>query len=268
MRLINHEENDAFIRYLESDDALFHYTRKTTAIEHILKDKKLIFGRFSGTNDPQEYRPKIRSAAGFGSDADEASKVMLEVHSICQMSGFISFCTNKYESGELVASGFLRSRMWSQYGDNHEGACVVISKEKLNNQLQTLKDNEREVLSEHVTYRNPDTQMIYNQSATENKSYRDIAFQRVISDKAHYLFSKQVDYIDECEYRVVMVTKNANQTNDKNATLNVESSIFGVVFGDRFPEVYTSSVNELLKGSNIASRRLNWSGDGYHVVAL
>ncbi|MBF4337287.1 hypothetical protein [Vibrio anguillarum] len=57
---------DDYIEFISSEDALFHFTRKETALEHILFNRTLRMGEFSGTNDPQEYKPKLTDAVGWG----------------------------------------------------------------------------------------------------------------------------------------------------------------------------------------------------------
>lgn len=132
MFLNYNKEGNEFLEYLTSHDALFHYTRKSIVLEKILLNRELKFGSFSGTNDPQEYRPKLPGAVGWGWDDDskEVTNAIVEISNIFQKrSRFLSFCINRYKNGNIQEYGLLKSRMWAQYGDNHEGACVVLSKE-------------------------------------------------------------------------------------------------------------------------------------------
>ncbi len=44
--------------FLNSDDAIFHYTKRDTAIKYILDTKKLRLNLLKNTNDPYEYKRK------------------------------------------------------------------------------------------------------------------------------------------------------------------------------------------------------------------
>jgi hypothetical protein len=51
---------DNIVEYIKtSDDALFHYTKVSTSIEHILHTKKFKLSVFNDTNDPNEYKHKL-----------------------------------------------------------------------------------------------------------------------------------------------------------------------------------------------------------------
>ena len=41
--------------FLDSDDAIFHYTKRETAMEYILNTKTLKFGLLKNTHDPYDY---------------------------------------------------------------------------------------------------------------------------------------------------------------------------------------------------------------------
>ena len=44
--------------FLDSEDAIFHYTKRETAMEYILNNKTLKFGLLKNTNDPYEYKKR------------------------------------------------------------------------------------------------------------------------------------------------------------------------------------------------------------------
>jgi len=52
--------------FIDSEDTIYHFTRKEVAIENILNDGILKFGTFRKSNDPQEYRRRMTSASGWG----------------------------------------------------------------------------------------------------------------------------------------------------------------------------------------------------------
>lgn len=269
------ETGDEFVDYLNSDDALFHYTRKNIAIENILPKGILKFGIFSRSNDPQEYRPKLTGAGGWGWDdaSNDVSNAMRDIEMLCKgRSRFLSFCINKFENGSLKESGLLKSRMWAQYGDNHEGACVVLSKNKLLKVLNEHKNDRQEILSSNVSYINPERKsqpiLHVNQSDFLKSTSNDIALKFFLQHKETLLFNKQTDYRDECEFRIVMVNKELGAPNESEAFVPVEDALVGMVFGDRFPVVYAPTVWELVKDSNVRPKKLLWNKDGYYLFDL
>ena len=269
------ETGDEFVDYLNSYDALFHYTRKNIAIENILPNRILKFGIFSSSNDPQEYRPKLTGAVGWGWDdgSNEVSEAMQNIEMLCKgRSRFISFCVNKFENGSLKESGLLKSRMWAQYGDNHEGVCVVLSKNKLLKVLNENKNTHQEILSSDVSYINPERKsqpiLHVDQSEFTESTSNDIALKFFLQHKETLLFNKQTDYRDECEFRIVMVNKESGVPDESEAFVPVDDALVGMVFGDRFPVLYSPTVRELVKDSNVIAKKLLWNKDGYHLLDL
>jgi hypothetical protein len=58
--------NEEFLEYIESNDALFHYTKLSTGIENILEEGRLKLSCLQYTNDPQEYKFLLFDAMGLG----------------------------------------------------------------------------------------------------------------------------------------------------------------------------------------------------------
>jgi len=275
MLLNNFNDGDRFLEYLASNDALFHYTKKDIALEHILRNRELKFGSFLGTNDPQEYRSKLTGAVGWGWDTNtsEIMSTTTEIDNILQRrSRFLSFCINRYENSEIQEHGFLRSRMWAQYGDNHRGACIVVSKEKLLKILNSCLGTDQELFSSNVTYRNFERKELsilhVNGSDFDENNCIDIAYKFVLDNKDKYFFTKQIDYRDECEYRIVLLNKQKTSADDDKLLINIDEAVIGVIFGDRFPDIYTPTVKGLLKGTNMIAKKLIWNKSGYHVLNM
>ena len=55
----------------------------------------------------------------------------------------MSGCVNTFDNDILKCQGFLKSRMWSQYGENHEGVCLVFSKDAIQRELNTLEPKDK-----------------------------------------------------------------------------------------------------------------------------
>ena len=144
--------------YIESDDAIFHFTRKDTAIEHILNTGILRFGLLGMTNDPQEYSSRMITPSGWGDlkkYREEISEITKTIEGMIQSSGLLSFCQNSYDGTGIQETGCLKSRMWSQYGENHSGICLVFSKQKLLEKADQELSEELIIYKEPVTYIDP-----------------------------------------------------------------------------------------------------------------
>jgi len=141
----------SFDEYIKTDDALFHYTRTAIAIEKMLYKKELKLPLLNGTNDPREYKGNI--LIGFGGEGplrqhinktfDCYRKVQKAINVILKSQCRVAcFCSNEkpilvldnertQEDEYACSPGWSKSRMWSQYGDNHYGICLVFFKKAL-----------------------------------------------------------------------------------------------------------------------------------------
>ena len=130
--------------FLDSDDAIFHYTKRETAMEYILNNKTLKFGLLKNTNDPYEYKKSIITCTVESEKEKDFKNNSTE--DIIQNTLFLSFSTNLIDDSNLIRKGYEKSRMWSQYGENHEGICLVFSKESL---LEIIK---KELSENYIIY--------------------------------------------------------------------------------------------------------------------
>jgi hypothetical protein len=147
--------------YVETPDALFHFTKTSTAIEHILYTKKFKLSNLYNTNDPREYKFKIQSSKQSFWPLDE---VRTEIQRILRFKcRIMSFCSNV--SPTLVLSDnvhkkdehfysrvWAKSRMWSQYGEGHRGICLVLSKSEIEKAFEGKKTQVKEYKPGYITY--------------------------------------------------------------------------------------------------------------------
>ncbi len=259
--LLNSNSYDSFIEFIESEDAIFHYTSKETLFEKILPQKKLKFGEFTGTNDPQEYRPKFIGAVGWGWDrSSSGTRDALDYLEdlLHKKSKFLSFCTNTIIDNKIKSSGLLKSRMWSQYGVNHTGACLVFSKKKL---IESLLSSEAFHYS-NIDYQDPTRKsnpiLKVDQHDFLKKTPENIALNFLLENKHQFFFTKQEDYRDESEFRVLRLEMDIDTIENESAYLDISKSIEGIVLGDNCPEVYFPTVMQLTKETSIIPKRLIW----------
>ncbi|MBF7066319.1 DUF2971 domain-containing protein [Aliarcobacter butzleri] len=245
--------------FLNSDDAIFHYTKKETAMEYILNDKKLKFGLFHSTNDPHEYKKRLTPAFGWG-DINESLYLesMNLIDNTIQNTAFLSFCENSNNKG------YEKPRMWSQYGQNHSGICLVFSKESLIKTIQNQLSQNYLVYHENVNYKEIDFESlnIYDNALTIN----EIVINNIKQNYKNIFFQKHLDYKDENEFRIVLVKRNNNNFS-KDIFIDISDSLKFIILGDKFPEVYLPTIKDLSSKSNIAYKKLHWEQNQYFLLS-
>lgn len=257
-----------------SEDSLFHFTKRSTAFEHILYNAKLQLNIFKNTDDPSEYSEKLSGIVGWGLFESDLSRASQTIHSIDQIflrkSGFVSFCVNEYEENEIVKSAVLKSRMWSQYGENQKGVCIVFSKSILLSLFKKhFTSDNFAVVGHNVEY--DDRANIEKKVLKVNNSndYRNPDFIKnfVKTGYRPYLFNKVEDYRDEKEYRIVAIDTSAEHRIEEEQ-IAIDGSISCVVLGERFHEAYYHSALQLGQKLNIPVYKLIWSTGKYHLFDL
>lgn len=262
--ILRYNHKDEVTDFLSSDDAIYHFTKKETAIEHIWNKNKLMFGSFGGTNDPHEYKPRMTSAGGWGWDdkiESELPKITRLIDQKIKLSGFISFCQNRYEKNELKEQGCLKSRMWSQYGQKHGGICLVLSKRLLIENFKKAFSKENIIFNDYVEYKDFSTSrtrdsLSINGGDLDSTSNAQVALSHLKENFRNIFFFKPKDYQDENEFRLVAFSKNNERTNGK--MLDISSCLKIVILGDAFPEVYLPTIRELAGRNQTPFRKLHW----------
>jgi len=262
--------------YVTTPDALFHYTKTSIAIEHILYKKKLRLSILNDSNDPREYKFKIfnshRSSPTIGAldDAlyDNALKdARTEINRILRFKcRVMCFCSNvkpalilsdghSKEDEYFYSEGWDKSRMWSQYGENHCGICLILSKSEIEKVLDERKAQVKKCEANYVKYLQKGiTYPSFNGSLLGRKNVEECASQYVMDNFEELFFRKHFDYRDEAEFRVVVF-----DPCEKLEYLDISTSLKGVIVGDRTHDVYTHLINQACKDLNIECRQAHWS---------
>ncbi|MFH1288222.1 MAG: DUF2971 domain-containing protein [bacterium] len=275
----NYNEEDEFLRLISTNDAVFHYTRRTTALEKILFEDCFKFSSLMNGNDPYEYKSKMIGAVGCGWN-DIVEK---EIHKTCRMvdklllknTSFLSCCANTIdENNSLINHGCLKSRMWSQYGENHEGICLVFLKEKLLRLIyENYKKDEYLIYNGDVDYREcindyggHNSLHINGNTFSDSITPMDIAINHIDRYHEKLLFRKQLDYEDEQEYRIVLLQKKDKIDSVSVPKFDVSKCLVGIILGDRFPDVYKPTIEKICKDMNLLYRNLHWERGQYFLL--
>ena len=271
---------ESFESYVESEDALFHYTKTSIALEKILLDKKFKLSIFNETSDPMEYKDYIFNVGWhFINDDDDLEDINNPNNKISEAQGEINsilkhkmrvmcLCSNRnYDKRKkLPPNGWKKSRMWSQYSDRHYGICLVLSKNKLENYIKKLIQNNQYRFgfinyTEKESINNNAIAIEYTKAhEMDLKSYCEYHIFKYIKD---FFFRKHIDYRDESEYRVVIYDKNGDYN-----YIDVSEFLIGIIIGDRTSEVYFPSIKELCDNLNIECRRLYYYEGQMHLLQL
>jgi hypothetical protein len=139
---------------------IYHYTKHTTAIEHILLKGELRFNCLQQMNDPLEFQKWSHFWHGEANVHDGLDVQMIHTKGgrvmeiLKQHIRICCFCIDCEPSENTIHSfptnkGYYRSRMWSQYGASHSGVCLVFDKEKL---IGAVKPTDQDVYRNKIVY--------------------------------------------------------------------------------------------------------------------
>ena len=257
--------NKSFKSYIDTEDALFHYTTLNIALEHILIEKKLKVSYLREGNDPIEYRERLFPGTCWGLDGQDGIEIFAEgvkaANKILGQCKRISFCASKkpklllkdnlLEEDKYASScGWDRLRMWSQYGDNHKGICLVFSQEGIKKDLQELKNKSKikDYIVGYMEYKQ-DTMMLLPTlmiNRIQQEGSDEYAEDFILQNREKLFFQKFMDYRDENEFRIII-----NDPHNELNFLDIAKSIRGVIVGDKVPKVYHPLIKKLCQSVDI-----------------
>lgn len=118
----------------ESDQFLYHYTSAEVLLKHILPEQQLRLGLYANMRDPHENRePSV--ALEFSSPPSQGHLPLAEVSTLLrEIRGQARVLSMTMDAADyplpeqgVFARGYTRPRMWEQYADSHQGACLAFS---------------------------------------------------------------------------------------------------------------------------------------------
>lgn len=242
------DDNSELDELIEQNGLVAHYTKKCTAIEHILPTQKIKFSSLQGTNDPYEFKADwlgdLESLVA-GDDHEknkeqcfEANQKYSEIVKVVKQKIKI-FCATRNDREPFL--NYSKPRMWAQYGENHGGVCLLFSEEKLNSQIkkyQTAYYGEVETFAMNYDefYQRPEVINAISVSISpehldlylENNEhlFEHIRKQNVLD----YLKRKHPDWKAENENRWLVFSKSAD-----DFLLDYGDALEAVVLGCEFP---------------------------------
>ncbi len=271
--------DSAFLEFVKTDDALFHYTTRSVAIEHVLPTKLLKLSLRASANDPWEYRFMLLNANGsFPPDKEHLyTDVHPHIDRVLRMEHRIaSFCTNHRPelilmNGDHVndeyalLEGWNKPRMWSQYGENHHGACLAFSRAEIEKSIGALALPPGSIDHGFVKYtqrnRMPHRFFTIDAGTLVAQGLETYARTFVRSRARDLFYVKHIDYRDEAEFRVSI-----HDSTGEHEYLNISKSLKGVVWGDRSSEEDLKEYNLKCSGVDVGCAFARWDRGTSHLL--
>lgn len=176
---------------------LYHFTSCDAALKIILTDN-LRFSKSINLDDPFErWRCRNYSRmppAGYDSGPD--AKYYRHFNSLVNSTNVLCFFDSEDGKKETV-NPLVDLKMWSHYGKNHRGSCLIFDKEKT---IASFVDNVKDGVSDfgRVEYNDLKTYEPVFMSPFDTKEYSDIIFKKLFHN---LFFNKSKYYSNENEFR-------------------------------------------------------------------
>lgn len=245
---------------------VYHYTRLSTALEHILPTMKLRLGRLAETNDPREKHLWRFTNIGAGEEIRDHSLAYDAAHhaadGVLRRGAKVACFTEdraEDEQGPAI-QGWARPRMWAQYADGHRGVCLGFD-------LATLRERAKQHAEDGADVRNGPVRYIDLHDRTGRHGVRrdDVRGaemidmdrvkavgleQALIDHRERYyedlFLTKHRDWADEWEFRFLLFSSDENPR-----YVSIRDSLTDIVAGVDFPDVYWPLIERLTEGQAI-----------------
>jgi hypothetical protein len=260
---------------------VFHYTKKSTALEKILFDKKIKISQFEFTNDPRETKERLFHFISLGDEHKDATdRIRRETVRIIKQEWKV-FCVSQHhpklnpphasildthevlnpnDSSSLYFNTFMagsyRPRMWAQYAENHQGLCIKFNGVKLDNRIRDQLGGSCKICCGEVIYSDQwlleplmvdlDKFLESDHLTRELRSYILKKYERLFLLKAK-------DRETEYEFRWLVYS-------EKNSAeyVSIEGVIEEVLVGVDFPKAYEPSLIRMCQELKVPAGRMIW----------
>jgi Protein of unknown function (DUF2971) len=255
----------------DSEKYVYHYTSAEVAADFILKSGTLKLGRYIGTNDPKEYRD-WNFSIGTNSSRD------LRKYSMDSLSRWLSnelkrtaklacFATDTgplkggFVDLDIYKRGFSKPRMWAQYGNRHQGVCLVFDRALLDQRIRETSPAKAQVIAGKVIYADapllptfgaPNPHQI-NVDVLEDLGAEAYVALHLKTYGHHMFFEKSQDWRDEGEFRWVVFT-----TADSDLFVEFDDALVGIMFGDSTSEKTVQDIMDMTEKLKLTYMGLKW----------
>ncbi len=259
--MLNYHIPDVFYK----EDTVYHYTTIETATIHILDKGQLRLSPMRGSKDPLEVEsvssPKKQfnlssSFARCEVSSKSIDKLTTKIDGLQKNVKQLCFCRNKknqYRKKRCIDDlGFLKPRMWDQYGGHFEGVCLAFSLNKLRTNNQHVSWKKRDYHSFESMSTNANIEIDFHRFLQMNKldmknEYRDILF--------NHTNKKHIDFEGENEIRAISMSDNEYEY------ISLGNSLVGIIIscvGSGPDQYWLSQLGEYSQKFNAEIINLLW----------
>ena len=198
---------------------LYYYTSPDTLFK-ILDNRCIKTSKYDKVNDLDETNLDCLG--------DNLKRIEIEKY-IRNNCHFISF-VHDYKKYSVIIEGTQHPRMWAQYAQNSEGACLILNKTELLRKCRKAHGN-KSVTIGRICYR---WSRFSNEKSEEIDNFCNISSAEDILRKYFkYIFlTKHVDWEQEHEVRLCLM---GNREKDM---IDIDGCIEGICLGNKFIESY------------------------------
>jgi hypothetical protein len=260
----------------KNNDTVYHYTTTETALNFILRDKKIRLSPRNSSIDPIENLEDWHSFSdnGYKESSAEAKEKANKVKDLFKQrlskTTQVCFCKNNELKDEdkmvhlpIEKYGFLKPRMWDNYADKYKGVCLAFSREEL--EKKAVKNN---IIFDNLNY------ISYSKISKSHNSI-DVKQVNSIGVETYYkqnlerenkrLFNKHLDYTAENEFRLCSFSDNTYDY------LDISKALKGVFISNLGVNQHLLKAFRQVTPSNILNENmftLNWKKNGVTITSF
>lgn len=236
---------------------LYHYTTFDSFIQ-IVKNGTLKLCALTGMNDPYEFLSRNNGIIREGDPTNEelASKLAKNIVAHKERTNCVRLASLAADSndGIMLHKGWNLLNMWTLYGRNHTGVCLVFDYDSLKTEVDAYcSEVHINGMLKPITY-------VTNFDAIEDMFWNPVSF--IDNEHIYHLFTKPDCYEKEQEYRLLVINKQLVDSSTP-VFIPINTAIRGVITGYKFPhKTYDNELNEVISnlnniGYNISQFELN-----------
>ncbi len=261
---------------IDLEKYLYYYTSFETGAKYILPKMRLRFNSFKNTNDPRETKEwnfnlsisegeheKLPICVDFLSYQKKFTDLIKKRIKLLCFSRDYNPQNGEWKNYGLFGRGFMKPRMWAQYGDNHKGLCLIIDKKMFESELLAEEQIIGKYKSDYIEYRDyfePNDLYAFKIDTKDiiKSNFKDVVNDRVKRYYKTMFFRKNIDWETETEYRYLL------KNNIKNVYIDIKNCLKGVVLGLDFVLKKKRVIKKLLPNS-ITIAQLYYINQNYTV---
>lgn len=224
---------------------LYHYT-SFESFKKIVANGTLKLGALADMNDPYEFLNRKHGIVSDGNPTNEelASKFAKHIAAHTERTNCVRLASLAADlnDGIMLHKGWYLLNMWTLYGRNHTGVCLVFDYDSLKTELDAYCNELRiDGMLNPITY-------VTNFDDIEDMFWSPVSF--IDESHVNHLFMKPDCYEKEQEYRLLIINKQLVDSSTP-VFVPIKTAIRGVITGYKFPhKEYDNELNEVISNLN------------------